>query len=81
MLLALGSRPNVALARDAGLAIGKLGGLAVNEYLQTSDPDIYAGGDCVENTHRVTGAPMLAPMGSTANKHGRIIGTNVTGGG
>jgi rhodanese-related sulfurtransferase len=80
VLLALGSRPNVGLARDAGLDIGVTGGIAVNEFLQTSDPDIYAGGDCVENTHRTTGAKMLAPMGSTANKHGRIIGTNVTGG-
>jgi NADPH-dependent 2,4-dienoyl-CoA reductase/sulfur reductase-like enzyme/rhodanese-related sulfurtransferase len=80
VLLALGYRPNVELARRAGLDIGPTGGLAVNEFMQTSDPDIYAGGDCVENTHRVTGAKMLAPMGSTANKHGRIIGTNATGG-
>ncbi len=80
VILALGYRPNVELARDAGLTIGATGGVAVNEYLQTSDPDIYAGGDCVENTHRVTGQKILAPMGSTANKHGRIIGTNITGG-
>jgi NADPH-dependent 2,4-dienoyl-CoA reductase/sulfur reductase-like enzyme/rhodanese-related sulfurtransferase len=80
VILALGYRPNVELARQAGLVIGATGGLAVNEYMQTSDPDVYAGGDCVENTHRVTGAKILAPMGSTANKHGRIIGTNVTGG-
>ena len=80
VILALGYRPNVELARQAGLVIGATGGLAVNDYMQTSDPDIYAGGDCVENTHRVTGAKILAPMGSTANKHGRIIGTNVTGG-
>ncbi len=80
VLLALGFRPNVDLARDAGLEIGPLGGIAVNEFLQTSDPDIYAGGDCVENVHRVTGRKIFAPMGSTANKHGRIIGTNVTGG-
>lgn len=80
VILALGYRPNVALAREAGLTIGTSGGLAVNEYMQTSDPDIYAGGDCVENTHRVTGAKILAPMGSTANKHGRVIGTNVAGG-
>lgn len=80
VLLALGYRPNAALARSAGLAIGATGGVSVNEYMQTSDPDIYAGGDCVENTHRVTGAKILAPMGSTANKHGRIIGTNITGG-
>ena len=80
VVLALGYRPNVELAREAGLTIGATGGLSVNEYMQTSDPDIYAGGDCVENTHRVTGARILAPMGSTANKHGRIIGTNITGG-
>ena len=80
VLLSLGARPNVELARNAGLAIGTIGGIAVNECMQTSDPDIYSGGDCVENTNRLTGARMLAPMGSTANKHGRIIGTNVTGG-
>jgi len=80
VILALGYRPNVELARQAGLAIGSTGGIDVNEHMQTSDPDIYAGGDCVENTHRVTGAKTLAPMGSTANKHGRIIGTNITGG-
>ncbi len=80
VVLALGYRPNVELAKQANLEIGATGGLSVNEYMQTSDPDIYAGGDCVENTHRVTGARILAPMGSTANKHGRIIGTNITGG-
>ena len=80
VLLSLGVRPNVSLARDAGLTIGTTGGIAVNQYLQTSDPDIYAGGDCVENTHLITGEKALVPMGSTANKHGRIIGTNLTGG-
>ena len=80
VLLALGFRPNSGLARDAGLEVGQLGGIVVNEFLQTSDPDIYAGGDCVENVHRVTEKSVFVPMGSTANKHGRIIGTNVTGG-
>ncbi|MBN1856387.1 MAG: FAD-dependent oxidoreductase [Dehalococcoidia bacterium] len=80
VLLALGARPNVELAKQAGLTIGATGGIAVNACMQTDDPDIYAGGDCVENVHRVTGEKILAPMGSTANKHGRIIGTNVTGG-
>ena len=79
-LLAIGVRPNTGLAKDAGLSIGASGGIAVNAYLQTSDPDIYAGGDCVENTHLVTGQKIMAPLGSTANKHGRVIGTNVTGG-
>jgi len=80
VLLALGFRPNSDLARDAGLEVGHLGGITVNEFLQTSDTDIYAGGDCVENVHRVSGKKVFVPMGSTANKHGRIIGTNVTGG-
>jgi len=80
VLLSLGVRPDVTLAKDAGLAIGSTGGISVNQYLQTSDPDIYAGGDCVENVNLITREPVLVPMGSTANKHGRIIGTNVTGG-
>ncbi len=80
VLLALGVRPQVGLARAAGLKIGALSGIAVNEYLETSDPAIYAGGDCVEVFNIITRKPMLAPMGSTANKHGRIIGSNVTGG-
>ncbi len=80
VLLALGVRPNIKLAQDAGLTIGSTGGITVNQYLQTSDPDIYAGGDCVENVNRITQQKMLAPLGSTANKHCRVIGTNVTGG-
>jgi NADPH-dependent 2,4-dienoyl-CoA reductase/sulfur reductase-like enzyme/rhodanese-related sulfurtransferase len=80
VIIAIGVRPNVNLARDAGIEIGATGGIAVNEYLQTNDPDIYAGGDCIENIHRITGRKVLAPLGSTANKHGRIIGANITGG-
>ena len=48
--------------------------------MQTSDPDIYAGGDCVSVTHRISGEKIYGPMGSTANKHGRIIGTNIAKG-
>lgn len=80
VLLAGGVRPNVRLTQEAGLALGQTGAIAVNEYLQTSDPDIYAGGDCVENVHMVTGQKVYTPMGSTANKHGRVIGDNITGG-
>ncbi|OGO15701.1 MAG: hypothetical protein A2Z02_07120, partial [Chloroflexi bacterium RBG_16_48_7] len=80
VLLAIGTRPNVQLAREAGLKIGERGGISVDGYMVTSDPSIYAGGDCVENLHRITGRKVLVPLGSTANKHGRIIGTNVTGG-
>ncbi len=80
VLLSLGVRPNASLAKDAGLTIGATGGIAVSERLQTSDPDIYAGGDCVEVENIITGKKTFVPLGSTANKHGRIIGTNVTGG-
>ncbi|MCX7911526.1 MAG: FAD-dependent oxidoreductase, partial [Dehalococcoidales bacterium] len=80
VLLAMGVRPNSALAKEAGLSIGNSGGISVDEHLRTSNHDIYAGGDCVEVVNRITGRLMLAPLGSTANRHGRIIGTNVTGG-
>lgn len=80
VLLAIGTKPNTQLAEAAGLVIGSTRGIAVNQYLQTSDPDVYAGGDCVENVHRVTRQKILAPLGSTANKHGRVAGTNLTGG-
>lgn len=79
VIVAVGVRPNVELAREAGLAIGPSGAIAVNEYMQTNDHCIYAGGDCAENTHRVSGAKIFAPMGSTANKHGRIIADNICG--
>lgn len=79
VIVAVGVRQNVELAREAGLVIGPSGCIAVNEYLQTSDDAIYAGGDCAENTHRVSGAKMFVPMGSTANKHGRVIADNICG--
>jgi NADPH-dependent 2,4-dienoyl-CoA reductase/sulfur reductase-like enzyme/rhodanese-related sulfurtransferase len=77
VLVAIGVKPNVELAKKAGLLLGETGAIQVNEFLQTSDPDIYAGGDCVENTHRITGKKVFAPMGSTANKHGRIIADHI----
>lgn len=79
VILAIGVRPNTELAIEAGLEIGPTRAIAVNEYLQTSDPDIYAGGDCVECTHLLTGEKTFAPLGSTANKHGRIIADNIMG--
>jgi rhodanese-related sulfurtransferase len=78
--MAIGVRPNVELAIDADLEIGETGAITVNEFLQTSDTDIYAGGDCVENTCILTGRKIYVPLGSTANKHGRVIGDNITGG-
>lgn len=80
VILSVGVKPNVELAKEANLALGATGAIAVNEYMQTSDPDIYAGGDCVENTNIVSGRKVFAPMGSTANKHGRVIGENLCGG-
>ena len=80
VLLALGVRPDVTLAEAAGLELGARRGLKVDDHMRTSDPDIYAGGDCVEVKNLITGAMTLVPLGSTANKHGRIIGTNVAGG-
>jgi len=79
VILAIGVRPNTELAVEAGLEIGPTRAIAVNEYLQTSDPDIYAGGDCVECTHIMTGEKVFAPLGSTANKHGRVIADNIMG--
>ena len=78
VLVAVGVRPCVQLAVDAGLEVDK--GIIINEYCQTSDPDIYAGGDCVMTTNIVSGQRVYAPMGSTANRQGRVIGTNITGG-
>lgn len=80
VVLAAGVKPNVELAKAAGVDIGPSGAIAVNEFMRTSDPDIYAGGDCVENTNMISGKKVFAPMGSTANKHGRVIGENICGG-
>jgi rhodanese-related sulfurtransferase len=80
VILAAGVRPNTVLAQQAGLAVGNTGGIVVNEYLQTSDPGIYAGGDCIEVPHLITGHPCFFPSGSLANRQGRVIGSNVVGG-
>ncbi|HHW06007.1 MAG TPA: FAD-dependent oxidoreductase [Clostridia bacterium] len=79
VILACGVRPNVALAQGAGLAIGPTGAIQVNEYLSTSDPHIYAAGDCVENRHLLSGKPVYVPLASTANKQGRVVGSNLAG--
>jgi rhodanese-related sulfurtransferase len=74
--VAVGGTPNVKLAREAGLEIGSLGGITVDEFMQTSDPDIYAVGDCVECLNRITGKNVLAPYGDLANLQGRVAGEN-----
>ncbi|GAB0148750.1 FAD-dependent oxidoreductase [Marichromatium sp. PS1] len=76
-VVAVGVRPNVALAEAAGLEIGALGGIRVNAQMQTSDPDIYAAGDCVECRSLITGEAVRAPYGDLANLQGRVIGQNL----
>lgn len=80
VVTALGVLPNSQLAAAANLAVSPQGGIMVNHRLQTSDPDIYAGGDCIENRHLLTGKPVHFPSGSLANRQGRVIGTNLAGG-
>jgi NADPH-dependent 2,4-dienoyl-CoA reductase/sulfur reductase-like enzyme/rhodanese-related sulfurtransferase len=80
VIIAVGAVPNSQLARDAGLMVSPQGGIMVNRRLQTSDPRIYAGGDCIDNHHLLTGKPVYFPSGSLANRQGRVIGTNLAGG-
>ncbi len=79
VILAIGVRPRTDLAVEAGLELGITGGIRVDSALRTSDPDIYAVGDCVENLHRITGRPVYVPLGSTANKHGRVAANAICG--
>ena len=79
VILSIGVKPNNTLAREAGLEIGVTGGIKVNEYLQTSDPNIYALGDAVEVTDYISGNPALIPLAGPANKQGRIVANNIAG--
>ncbi len=79
VIVAAGVRPRSQLAREAGLHISNGGAIVVNERMQTSDPDIYAAGDCVEITNLVSGQKFFAPLGSLANKQGRVVGDNICG--
>jgi len=74
VVMALGVRPELQLARDAGLAIGAAGGIRVDEYMRTSAAGIYAVGDAVEYTHAVTGRPALVPLAGPATRAGRVAG-------
>jgi NADPH-dependent 2,4-dienoyl-CoA reductase/sulfur reductase-like enzyme/rhodanese-related sulfurtransferase len=78
-LLSIGMRPNVELAKKAGLLIGPSGGIAVDQYMQTSDPNIYAAGDCAEKFCTMRGTTCFLPLGSVANKEGRVAGSNAVG--
>lgn len=73
LVLAIGVAPEVSLAAEAGLALGSRGGIATDEAMRTSDPDIFAAGDAVEVTHGVTGEKALVALAGPANKQGRIV--------
>ena len=79
VIVATGFRPNVTLAKECGLELGITGGIKVNNKMQTSDPYIYAAGDCVESQNIVTERPAYSPMGSSANKQGRVAALNIAG--
>lgn len=78
VLTSIGVRPNIELAKQAGVDIGSLGAIKVNRKMETNLKDIYACGDCIEQFHLVSQKPVYRPMGSTANKTGRIAGDNST---
>lgn len=80
VILSIGVRPDIRLARESGLEIGKVGGIRVNSYLQTSCPDIYAIGDAIEFPHPVSGKPALTFLAGPANKEGRICADNMVRG-
>ena len=77
VVLSIGVRPDTALARDAGLALGKRGHIRVNGFMQTSDPDIYAAGDAVETEDFITHEPTAVPLGGPANRQGRLAADHI----
>ena len=79
VILSIGVRPETSLARAAELTIGPAGGIAVNDYLQTSDEAIYAIGDAIEYRHPITGKPWLNYLAGPANRQGRIVADNILG--
>ena len=80
VVIAAGVRPSSELAISAGIAVGQSGGILVDRRLRTNDPNIYAGGDCIETRNLVSGENMMMALGSLANRQGRIIATNISGG-
>lgn len=80
VVLAMGVRPNTALAQSAGIALGPTGAVAVDDHQRTNVEGIFAGGDVAEALDLVTGKPTYVPLGTTANKQGRVAGENIAGG-
>ena len=79
VIMSVGVRPRSELAKEAGLKVSSQGGIEVNNSMQTSDPDIYGAGDCVEILNQVSGMKNIAPMGSLANRQGRVAADNIAG--
>ncbi len=79
VMLSIGVRPNLDLVKSAGLEIGEVGGIKVDEYMQTSNPDIYAVGDAVETKNLVTGKSVLVPLAGLASRQSRIAVNNIYG--
>ena len=79
VILAIGVRPDIALANGANLKIGQRGGIEVDEYNLTSDPDIYAVGDAAEKRDSIDGSSTLVPLANLANRHGRVVADHIAG--
>jgi NADPH-dependent 2,4-dienoyl-CoA reductase/sulfur reductase-like enzyme len=80
VVLGTGARPNSELARDAGIAIGESGGIVTDDHQRTSADGVFAAGDCIETRHLVSGGSVAIALGTHANKQGRVVGINATGG-
>jgi rhodanese-related sulfurtransferase len=80
VVVAVGVRPSVALARSAGASLGPTGAIRIDDRMATSVPHVWAAGDCAEVRHVVTGGPAYLPLGSLANRQGRALGTVLAGG-
>ena len=76
VIVAVGVRPDVVLAREAGIALGASGAIAVDSAMRTSAPGVFAAGDCAEARHLVLDRPSWIPLGTTANKQGKVAGAN-----
>jgi NADPH-dependent 2,4-dienoyl-CoA reductase/sulfur reductase-like enzyme len=79
VVVAAGFKPNVEMAAEASVEIGRTGAIRTDEHMETNLRGVYAAGDCAEVMHLVTGRPTYIPLGTTANKAGRVAGANVTG--
>lgn len=80
VVIAIGVKPNVELAKEAGIELGRAGAIAVDSSMATNIPGVYAAGDCCETINRITGATTWMPLGDIANLQGRVAGENVAGG-